>query len=800
MFVRHFMVLLAIISLSHPGQADEHTDFFESRIRPLLTQHCWECHSRNAEGGLRLDSREGMLQGGDRGTAVHPGAASKSLLLEAVSGKDDDLKMPPEGELSRREIEDLKQWIDQGAVWPDHPDDLLRVEDEQGIRPIDRMFWSFQPISRPVAPENHVPGLSAIDRFLNARQMAEGVSPVARATPRELIRRVSFDLTGLPPSVAEVERFLQQTEQDAQRAYSELIDRLLASPRYGERWGQHWLDLVRYADTAGDAADFPVPEAFKYRNYVISAFNEDRPYDQFIVEQIAGDLLHHSDEEQRWEQNVATGYIAISRRIGVSPHGLRHITLEDTIDNLGKTFLGLTISCARCHDHKFDPISQEDYYALYGILDSSVYPHPGAEHRPHRSDFVYRVGQEAADTILESHRQELQNWDRKERAQFEAYRDFQRKRITDPNRSRAKAWQQLLAIREQRRVVAESFPMLETAYAIREGEGKDAFVHKAGNPKDAGQTVARRFLTILGGQRLAHPETGSGRLELASWITSEQNPLTARVIANRIWQYHFGEGLVKTPSDFGIRGRAPTHPDLLDHLASQLIDHDWSIKHLQRQILLSDAYQRSAQHSPSNATTDPNNALLWQFNRRRLDAEQIRDSVLNFSESLDLSAGERHPFDHRLTYFYRQHEPFVGEYPSHRRSIYLMRQRIRKNDYLDLFDGPDGNLHLPKRNATTTPLQALYLMNSDFIHQHSKRIAKRAMNEASHVSDRVDWCFETIFGRSANQADKRAAERQLQSLQSKLVGDENELQEGEQLAWAAYIRSMLCSNSFMFVE
>ena len=317
---------------------------------------------------------------------------------------------------------------------------------------------------------------------------------------------------------------------------------------------------MRYADTAGDAADFPVPEAFKYRNYVIDAFNSDKPYDQFVREQIAGDLLPASDEAARWEQKIATGYVAISRRIGVSPHNLKHITIEDTLNNIGKTFLGLTIGCARCHDHKFDPIPTADYYALYGIFNSSVYPHAGAEHQPYRKDFTYRVGQKQANEILKPFRERLANWDKKERDKFYEYRLFQSQVVKGP-KTRQSVWAELGEIRTQRAEVARTFPPLEIAFAISEGTAGDAYIQKQGDPgkRTQGALVRRGFLQVLGGQKLSASAKGSGRLQLADWLTHPDNPLTARVMVNRIWHYHFGRGLVPTPSDFGVRGTAPTH-------------------------------------------------------------------------------------------------------------------------------------------------------------------------------------------------------------------------------------------------
>jgi len=445
--------------------SDEQLEFFERNVRPLLLEKCTACHGdEQQEGELRLDSHVALLEGGDRGPAVVPGNSKESLLILAVlHDEEEDLAMPPDSEpLSKEEIDALAKWIDDGAAWPK---DVARIGADT---PTDRLeelkesHWAFRPVAKPALPsvENTSWPRNDIDRFILAAQEKAGVVAAPEASRRTLVRRAFFDLIGLPPTPAEIDEFVNDTSADA---YEQLIERLLARPEYGQRWGRHWLDVVRYADTAGDASDYPVPEAYKYRNYVIDAFNRDLPYDEFIRQQLAGDLLPHENDDDRWEKVIATGYVMISRRIGVDPVGLRHITLENTIDNLGKTFMGLTLGCARCHNHKFDPVPTSDYYALYGIFDSSVYPHAGSEHAPYRRDFVYRVGKEKADEILKPYREKLAPWDKKERAKFNEYQELQGKK-TDPNRTRSTVWAELEVIREQRRPVAEAFPPLEIAY------------------------------------------------------------------------------------------------------------------------------------------------------------------------------------------------------------------------------------------------------------------------------------------------------------------------------------------------
>lgn len=758
-------------------------EFFEASVRPLLETKCLGCHASQPQGGLRMDSRESLLKGGKSGPALVVGDPDNSLLVQTVRGEG-DLSMPPTGPLSESEMAILVRWVAEGAVWKNTSSELseYRMSDEH------KAHWSFQGLDPGPVPAAAGAGAhaNAVDRFILARLDQEGLRPSAQADKRTLIRRLSYDLTGLPPTPSEIDSFVAN---NSPAAYDDLVERLLDSPRYGERWGRHWLDLVRYADTAGDSGDFPVPEAYKYRNYVIDSFQEDKPYDQFIREQIAGDLLESTDEAERWDRIVATGYLAISRRIGVSPHQLRHITLEDTIDNLGKTFLGLSVQCARCHDHKFDPIPTADYYRLYGILDSSVFPHPGAEHLPYRDGFVYRVGEDAARQAMGSYSRELSVWNDREREKFREYQSFQEMLITTPGRNREVAWAELQELRAERAVFARTEPPLETAYAISEGTAHDSPIHRAGDPKSPGPTVRRGFLQILGGAELPAGHKGSGRRLLADWIADPDNPLTARVMANRVWHHHFGAGLVSTTSDFGVRGSPPTHPKLLDYLARYFVDSGWSIKALHRLIVSSHTYQQASFDSEQGFARDPQNLLLWRANRRRLDAEQIRDSILSFSGDLDLSRGERHPFPHRQTYFYRQHEPFSEFFATLRRSVYIMQPRIQKHPYLDLFDGPDGNLPMSERKATTTTLQALYLMNSGFIHQQSQTMAERWSTGERGLERFIDRATRTVLGRSPTREDHARAYGYFEGSSS-----------GNEQKRAGFLRAMLASNEFLFID
>jgi hypothetical protein len=394
----------------------------------------------------------------------------------------------------------------------------------------------------------------------------------------------------------------------------------------------------------------------------------------------------------------------------------------------------------------------------------------------------------------------LEELRKRERAALERYRDLQRKPESELGYTREESWRDVLGAREELRVFVVTIPDLQTAFAISEGNPEDAYIHEQGDPKQRGPRVRRGFLQVLGGQMVPEETNESGRLQLAQWIASPENPMTARVIVNRVWQHHFGRGLVASASDFGVRGEKPSHPELLDFLAGYLIDNGWSMKALHRLILTSRTWQLSCADVPSSSPTDPDNIYLWRGNRRRLDAEQLRDTVLLLSEQLDTSPGEAHPFPHRLTYFYRQHEPFVGDFASHRRSVYLFRQRIRKNRYLDLFDGPDGNLHLGTRPTTTTSLQSLYLLNSDFMADQSRAIAKRLLSIASAHAARIRWSYENLFGRKPSADEIQMATQQLGQLEKQRYLEADADGDVAQVAWTSMIHAMLCSNEFLFID
>jgi hypothetical protein len=1243
--------IVALLLGAALGRAD---DDFENQVRPLLVRHCLGCHGPEKQrGGLRLDSKAGWQTGGESGPAIIPGKPEVSPLIQAVTGKDGVARMPPKEKLSGREILALTKWVRDGAVDPRDggPAKLGGMTADAA-----RKWWSFQPVNRPTVPKGAF--TNPVDAFIGAKLAGRKVAPAA--DKRVLIRRATYDLTGLPPTPEEVDAFLKDTSRNA---FAKVVDRLLASPRYGERWGRHWLDVVRYADTAGDTADYPVPTAWRYRNYVIDAFNADKPYDQFLREQLAGDVLADQGPRDAYAERVtATGYLAISRRFGFDSENYHHLTIQDTIDTLGQSVLGLSLGCARCHDHKYDPVSMWDYYALYAIFDSSRYPFPGSEQKqrlttlaplvppaesrekwreweartaslsakvasqrqtvpvsplhslheidgdfetqapadggsngvlvppwlyegkiavttaaqspfknlypagrvgvsvpagageyrirqavypsrkgpskgqlhvnfdfritgapgangPHRFSLgdpgkaavvevhlatdavsvrsgkdVERVGavkpgqwnnvqltidfqkrvvsgsvgvpgntspfpakplaavwagpmiELTFDSVDGSHSKlpgiELDNIGVRETpippvstdaptipragkgadpvaiaAQLRALTGIDgdlelqtkdappaepwnpgpnsavklsegsqspfcnvyepgRLGLHMPNRGaydgfgltlpkiapdkdgrlyagfdfrcesqeaggkgswryylghgpgssaavelffngseffrrsadargsvaplaigewyqvrltldlKAKKYSGTLESRKSKKqfqgefatgwdggidysfidsyghvggvrpsldadnfvVRAEPLPALdappvkadtadggrrarvaelrkqlatlqsatgadqleltrlitsgpfEMAYGMAEGTPHGARMHLRGEPDRPGEEVRRGTIRVLGGGPLPDGTPGSGRRELANWITRPDNPLTARVMVNRIWQYHFGHGLVKTPNDFGARGLPPTHPELLDHLASEFVRSGWSVKALHRSIMLSQTYQLASadgaalKSNPAQDATD----LYASFPRRRLSAEEIRDSVLAVSGELDSSPAREHPFPSPISWGFTQHAPFTAVYDHNKRSVYLMTQRLKRHPFLALFDGADPNATTAERLVTTVPTQALFFLNDPFVHAKAEKWANRLLAARADEPGRIELAWRHAFGRAPGEPERREAAEFLAEYRAGLKAIKAD--NIETRALAAYLRGLIGSNEFLYVD
>jgi len=1264
---RHAASLMLVgclfVMASVPLRASEDDEQFELKIRPILAGTCFRCHGDSKTAGeLRVDSREALLAGGDSGPAIVPGKPDESLLIRAISRHADVSAMPPEKDkaLLPRQVADFAAWIKAGAPWPER---VAKFETKK--------HWAFEPLRDPVPPQVQDAAWprTSIDSFILARQEAAGVRPAPPADKLTFIRRATFDLTGLPPTPAEVDTFLQD---NSPQAFETVVERLLASPAYGERWGRHWLDVVRFADTAGETADYPVPLAWRYRNYVIDAFNADKPYDEFLREQIAGDILALSGPRDRYAERVtATGYLAISRRFGFDSENYHHLTIQDTIDTLGQSVLGLSLGCARCHDHKFDAVTMRDYYALYGIFDSSRYAFPGSEQKPrlrcmapllppeesesrwrdfestvaamtqtltklkqpvpaaalrslqqidgdfelnapanggsngvlvppwiyagpvavtnaaqspfknvypqgkvgasvaagcqtyrieqglyprrtsancqqlhvnldfrvaatdapqqshHRLSLAGQGGEPAIEVLITSNTLALRsgastevlgplqpntwtnlqltldlrqqtvrgiwgvpggtnefsqkplgpNWsgaiDRvllsgtsNEEAKLAAIEvdnlavqttalaivsteaspptaspavpspasqpdpvalteqlqalsgidgDFELQTLDKPpatpwgpgpnsvvqlsdqaqsplqnifprgelgvhmpNRApydgfgqaldaararadqqgrlyvsfdfrcssreaggegswryylghgpgnsaavelyfngqtftrrsgdakdvvcplaigvwyqvqltldlKAKTYQgmllhdggktdfqgqlatgwdgaidytfidsyghiggvrpaldadnfilsdkplpsldapavpstpderrarrdQALALRDQLAALQLQTDRLKQdlntlliegpfamAYGIAEGTPHDVHIQLRGEPDQPGPVVPRGLIQSLGGQTLPATTQGSGRLELAAWLTRPDNPLTARVMVNRIWQYHFGSGLVKTPNDFGVRGQPPTHPELLDHLAVQFVRGGWSIKALHRLIMLSATYQQAPR---SGAATDQSMAgdLYDHFPRRRLSAEEIRDAILAVSGELNATPAQAHPFPAPIQWSYSQHGPFSAVYDHNQRSIYLMTQRLKRHPFLALFDGTDPNTTTAARMTTTVPTQALFFLNDPFVHAKAEQWASRLLASSTDENQRVELAWRRALGHAPSEADAADARQFLTAYRQELSAMHIEANQVETRAWAAYLRTLIGSNEFLHVE
>lgn len=741
--------------------------------------------------------------------------------------------MPPRGKLAEEQIADLIEWINQGA-----PDPRLPAPDAPSS-PAES-HWAFQPLKRPPLPpvRNASWVLSPLDQFILARLEKQKLAPVGDANRTELLRRASFDLIGLPPTPAEIEAFARDPGADA---FVKVVDRLLSSPRYGERWGRHWMDVVRYADTAGDNADYPIPEARFYRDYIIDSFNRDKPYDQFVREQIAGDILAGRRGPYE-EQVVATGFLALSRRYATAPFELWHLTLEDSIDTTGRAFLGLTLRCARCHDHKYDPVTQKDYYGLYGFFASTQYPYAGSEEflskDTPRSGFVPRLPPAEAAPLWQAYRTNLAAL-REEFRQAEqsdpltaaiecfkepieaAVRRVEEMEACDDSAGLWPARAELASLEQQledlKRQLRQNLKPLKTklaelqmpglppgvvgAYAVSEGKPADQYVQLRGEPGQQGPLVPRRFPTVFAGNTTpAIPEGGSGRLELAEWITRPEHPLTARVMVNRIWQHHFGKGIVGTPSNFGLRGEPPTHPELLDYLAGRFIESGWSVKAMHRLIMLSRTYQLSGEPHDANTARDPANRFYWRADRRRLEAEAVRDALLLVAGRLDLQRPGPHPFPPIADWKYTQHMPFKAVYDSSHRSVYLMTQRIQRHPDLALFDAPDANTSTAVRAASTVPPQALYMMNNPMVHEVATAFAQRLMQWSADPRERIRRGTELAYGRPATEAEVDQALHYLHIYQRSLLHEEAPGDQIQAKAWTSLARVLLLANEFVYID
>jgi hypothetical protein len=764
--------------------------FFESKVRPILFEHCYKCHgpeSGKGKGELRVDSLDGLLRGGQSGPAIVRGDAGRSLLIRAVR-HDGDVSMPPKKKLAQHEIDALSSWVKMGAAWPDFRESRQAAKNSSDKAKWDdraRNFWAFQ------VPRTHSPPVvansrwshSAIDRFILAKLEAAGLGPAPRVDKRTLLRRATLDLLGIPPCPDEVDAFLRDERPDA---FERVVNRLLASPLYGQRWGRHWLDLARYADSNGMDDNLAYADAWRYRDYVIAAWSADKPFDRFVAEQLAGDLLADREPEHRDPLLVATGFLAIGPKMLAEDDPVKQQMdiVDEQLDTTCRAFMALTMGCARCHDHKFDPLRLEDYYALAGIFKST------------QTMISYRVDSKWNSTALGEIKAALRLED------LEQIIDRHDNSLVNGNPMRMSADERAARLKLLEEAKKE-YSAIPKAMSVSEGIVANVEVFLRGNHLTRSALVPRRFPTILAGNNQPPlDQAKSGRLELARWLTSPENPLTARVIVNRVWRWHFGQGLVRSVDNFGRLGQLPSHPELLDWLARQFVADGWSLKQLHRRIMLSQVYTLSTAWNQRAGQLDPENRLCWRMSRRRMDIEQLRDAMLAASGQLDLRMGgpsfRCEPFQD-LSSGAASRQP--GLYQSARRSVYLPVLRGALYDVFRAFDFPDPAVIEGDRAVTTVAAQALFMMNSSLMGQASERLARSLLNDPGlHDRDRLNQACRRILGRPATANEHASWELFLAHYQSAASIAAEGPEARRLLAWQGLCRALFSSNEFVYID
>ena len=785
------MLLLATSLISTAQSAEQNVPqaiaFFEKSIRPVLVDHCYKCHSVEAgksKGGLLLDSKAGLMRGGDSGPSVVPGNPEQSLLLAAINHSDPDLEMPPKKDkLSEKTISDFRTWIKNGAADPRESTGTLAnkppVSVEEG-----RNFWSFKKPVRPQLPsvQNKDWARRKLDHFILNALEKRNMVPSPDADPSVILRRLHFDLVGLPPSPQTMDSFLKAIEQeDLNAALGGQVDSLLASERYGERWGRHWMDAARFAESSGKESNLTFPHAWRYRDYVIDSFNDDTPFDRFIEEQIAGDLLPYDSAQERAENLIATGFLAFG------PKSLNEMNkqqfaadlIDEQIDTVSRAFMANSIACARCHDHKFDPYSMKDYYALAGIFASTETffgTAIGSENNvggnlitlPPNSDQLIPNKSFPKDQF-ETLKAQLASLNDEERTRKSA---FQRalKEGTDPTGIytlrdalrikwiRGRVEGQLETVDNQGKALPLCMGTLDREKTI------NAPLLNRGSISEPEDEVPRGFPEVIQLKNINAPSSEqSGRLELARWLAHPDHPLTSRVMVNRVWRWLIGHGIVRTSDNFGFNGQAPSHPKLLDHLALHFVAKGWSVKNLIKEIVLSRTYRQSSRWDRSRFLQDADNRLVWRANKRRMDAECIRDAMLVVSGDMDFS---RRPGsliadkgNQSVSLF-----GFSKDIPSdldgcRYRSVYLPVIRNRLPDVLGLFDFAEPGLVTGDREVTNVPPQSLYLLNSPFVRERAKSLAKRVLEKTPSPDQQVDAAFQLCFNRLPEEEEYRTGLR-----------------------------------------
>ena len=744
----------------------EQLDFFESRIRPILVNHCYECHSESSKklaAGLRLDSRAAILRGGDSGSVIVAGKPDESLLIQSVRYESNE--MPPNQKLDAASIAALEKWVGWGAPWPDEAthDSLAPAEGYKWSEL--QQHWAWQPVERPIPPTIDHAALikNPIDQFVASRLDENALRQPPPAATATLVRRSFIDLIGIPPSPTELSRWvtaIDATPNKRDMQFGQMIDELLERPQYGERWGRHWLDVARYSDTGGWTQDNRShPFAWRYRDWVVAAFNADMPYDQFVTNQIAGDQLDP-------ESAIGTGFFALGPSYssdGGDPESIAQAkseTLDARVDTFSRAFLGLTVACARCHDHKFDPIPTQDYYSIAGIFNNS------------RETETPLVDVEIQKTY-HAHQGKIRAAQDKVK-QLQKIPKDQKREPTDQEKEEIKSWQE-----KTTELKATAPAKYDFAHTIHDAASNDMKIALRGNLLKSGEVAPRRLLRIVEGQTREHFKQGSGRTQLAKAVVAPSNPLTARVIVNRIWMNHFGKALVRTPSNFGILGESPSHPQLLDWLAVEFVESGWSIKSMHRTIMNSATYQSSSDFAQQAFESDGDNRLLWRMQPRRMDVETWRDSLLAVTGELDTTLGG--PSIDRIV-------------DSQRRTLYAKVSRNEpkgSDEFLRLFDFPIPRASAAKRTSNVLPQQFLFMMNSPFMIKRAKALSSLLQRKESTDEARVNFAYSLLYGRSPTDQEREISHQFLAT--QPVSNDSLDL-------WQQYCQVMLSANEFMYIR
>jgi len=792
-----FAILSTSFAADAPQPTAEQLEFFEKKIRPVLVTNCYRCHSaeaRVAQSGLRLDTREAIRQGGQMGPAVVPGDVAASVLVKAI--RREGPSMPPNGQLPAEVVTDLVKWIEMGAPDPRESEKLVPT-----TRNIDiskgRRFWAFRAPAKPDIPPPSKWARTEIDRFLAVKMTEKKLVPVADADRRTLARRAYYDLTGLPPTPEQVETFVSDKDS---KAFEKLVDKLLASQQFGERWGRHWLDISRYAESNGRTRNFVFPYAWRYRDYVIASFNQDKPYDQFLKEQIAGDLLPYKDDGQRKLQMVATGFLAVGSHDlnDVDPLNYQMDVTDEMINVTTRAIMGLTVGCARCHDHKFDPIPTKDYYALAGIFKSTQLL-TGLQRRPRANlnyfqpDLLMSLpGEDSSSRMTgeqEAKRAELlKKKEEMETAFFRAQKRQNQERV--------------IALRRQMQMIVNELGELPvpSSFAMGATEAKNVAnckINVRGDAHKLAEEVDRGFIQVMTAEGVDPPKiekNESGRLQLAEWLTNRDNPLTARVMVNRMWHHLFGRGLVRTVDNFGLMGERPSHPELLDHLAIRFMASGWSVKKMVREMILSRAYQLSFVHHTGNYEIDPDNVQVWRMNRRRLEAEAIRDSMLLVAGQLDLKAPKGSPaqdLPRGNVLGRRQAKPDAYAVEMRSRSVYVPVLRGFVPSMFEVFDFPEPSETKGKRDITTVAPQSLFLLNNEWVIEQTRIAADKLLANDYAEGRRVQTIYQQVLGRAPTAQEAAQAHEYVKN--SRKPDDA----KSEREAWARLYQALFASAEFL---